>query len=136
MNCFEQIMELGTSLSTEINTYQQMSIHKRRCPNTNKYECIPASINKYHYLSTKIFKYKQIWIHINRYQYIQLASIIKYRPQIFGVGPVALPRGFVLCQYHVKTYYMAPKSFHSSAGNAGTTERSARSIHINRHIQI
>ena len=39
-------------------------------------------------------------------------------------------------QYYVKTHYMAPKSFQPSAGNAGTTNWSAESIHINKYQYI
>ena len=46
--------------------------------------------------------------HINTYQ---LATIIIYLPQIFGAGPVALPRQFVSFENYVKTHGMTPNTF-------------------------
>ena len=57
-----QLKRWINTYSTNINTYQQISIH----------------INTYQYISTNMFKYKQIWMHINRYQQISI-NINKYK---------------------------------------------------------
>jgi hypothetical protein len=57
---------------------------------------------------------------MSKYQTKQL-SINEYLTQILGVGQVAFPSDFVLCENYLKTHYKAPENFQPSVGNAGTT---------------
>ena len=102
----------------------------------NKYECISTNINEYQYISTNIHKYRmqytyqeistsinkcqQIWKKIKRSmtneqnEQISTTTTKQISTNIWlkylALGPVALPSEFVLCEYYVKTHYMAPKA--------------------------
>jgi hypothetical protein len=154
MNAYQQI-------STNINTYQQISIHINKYIqiwlNMNAYQQISTNIITYQRISininTYIRKSPQASTNVNKYEWkstkidfneqneqISTNETKQISTSIWHKYLALAQLLFQTSSYYVNTMWKRttrpPKNFQPSAGNAGTTNWSVDSIHINKYVQI